>query len=740
MRTRCKNLLVLSLLLLVTTSISAQKFNFTYNGTTITYEIISVTKHEVKVDYVPENVTVVTVPSVVFFNGENFRVTTIGRGGSRDGGWFGSYEGERYYSFNNCKLLKQVVLPNTIKVIGYGAFRGCTWLRSINMPSGLEVIGGEAFEDCESLTSITIPSSVKEVGEFAFNRCKCVINIPATIDTINQSAFYGCKFRLSEKLGYVWNDTIVLNTGYDSIISYGSYYYNDTFFKWGKKIIYKNAFGSNYTIIDLRTFNNKVISSPKYYLSSSVGNPIASNIKKSLIEAEMYDMVLSFYPKDAEVQMLQRNAEIKRLMEQANDKRVHGYYAEAKHFYERALVISPNDKAINDRVNEMDEAIAKQERQCKVAEEKARREAEERHVREDIDSQIKMAQNQIVQGHLWESIETLENAVKITQVHNYDYRSEEIARRIDSIRMIQELISDDSKVFNYKDFRPDLYQLTQDAIKLKIRSSLMERKKTIEGNNVLFMFYTNNQPGTFQLRESSRTLKKLCTEILNTVRLQPLVFDDNQLKATAAYNYDVEYVSGTVKVKQRGGRPQQIDTKFDMSPRLESNLQTILQSNLGTLSTKYDGNYKFRVVSMNVGGQMEHDIQMKSVHCLNGPQNAWRSLVLPFWGDKYVGGGLFGDGGYLRWYGAFLCYASVGWGIYSIIDETKQAKQYNSTANVRYYIGMITIGGAVWLGDVIYVWIKGAKNKKECKERFGRMSFAYDAVHDAPELVYSLKF
>lgn len=754
----------MSLLLLVTTSISAQKFNFTYNGTTITYEIISVTKHEVKVDYVPENVTVVTVPSVVFFNGENFRVTTIGRGGSRDGGWFGSYEGEGYYSFNNCKLLKQVVLPNTIKVIGYGAFRGCTWLRSINMPSGLEVIGGEAFEDCESLTSITIPSSVKEVGEFAFNRCKCVINIPATIDTINQSAFYGCKFRLSEKLGYVWNDTIVLNTGYDSIISYGSYY-NDTFFKWGKKIIYKNAFGSKYTIIDFITFNNKVISSPKYYLSSSVGNPIASNIKKSLIEAEMYDLVLSFYPKDTELQKLQRNAEIRRLVNQASEESKNGNYIDAKNLYERALALDPNDNSIKKEILKTEDDIAEQKRLLVEAEEISLRKTEETQVRINVDQKASLAREMISKGRLQMAIDLLQEAIHITDIHNFDYRKTELVQRIDSLHQVQTQIADKSKVFDYKKFRPDLYEATNNAISLKIKSYITDIDKPL-CNNITFTMNTGNQPASFQLSKPYKPLKRFCGEVLATERLQPLVIDGHPLDASATFNYDIEYAKGTVNVQQSNGRLM-VNPKFKMSTQLESDLTNMFNSKLNTFSSACDGKYKFKVTSMDVGGQMDHKIELIRVHTNNGPQNAWRSFLVPGWGDKYVE-----DDGRFVWWKTAASYGLVGLGVMfltttiktiepgltydsvwvDVSDDPSQREGWWIHTNPRYtniehenkYTGLgiacTIVGAAVWVSDIIHVWVKGSNNKKEAETRVGRLSFAYNAKYDAPELVYSLRF
>lgn len=86
--------------LAITVPSMAQRFEYTYNGTTIEYKIISVQKHEAEVYSVPKKVTEVTVPAVVSFNGENFKVIQLNWG-----------------SFRGCNLLKSVTLPNTIKTI-----------------------------------------------------------------------------------------------------------------------------------------------------------------------------------------------------------------------------------------------------------------------------------------------------------------------------------------------------------------------------------------------------------------------------------------------------------------------------------------------------------------------------------------------------------------------------------------------------------------------------------------------
>lgn len=51
-------------------------------------------------------------------------------------------------AFEGCNKLKKVVLPNSVKVIGYSAFSGCESLSEINFPNSLTSIGMGAFINC----------------------------------------------------------------------------------------------------------------------------------------------------------------------------------------------------------------------------------------------------------------------------------------------------------------------------------------------------------------------------------------------------------------------------------------------------------------------------------------------------------------------------------------------------------------------------------------------------------------
>lgn len=75
------------------------------------------------------------------------------------------------------KSLTSLILPSTLKRIGYRAFGWNTMLESVEFPEGLQVIGEKAFEDCfwgedvmngRDKVHIDIPASVREIGMQAF--------------------------------------------------------------------------------------------------------------------------------------------------------------------------------------------------------------------------------------------------------------------------------------------------------------------------------------------------------------------------------------------------------------------------------------------------------------------------------------------------------------------------------------------------------------------------------------------
>ncbi|MBQ9673454.1 MAG: leucine-rich repeat protein [Ruminococcus sp.] len=91
--------------------------------------------------------------------------------------------------------IKNVVLPNSLKIIGSTAFRECTSIKSITIPNSVTTINSYAFSGCESLTNIKIPNSVTTIDLGAFKNCKSFTSItfPDSVKNIGEHILYGCK-------------------------------------------------------------------------------------------------------------------------------------------------------------------------------------------------------------------------------------------------------------------------------------------------------------------------------------------------------------------------------------------------------------------------------------------------------------------------------------------------------------------------------------------------------------------
>ena len=87
------------------------------------------------------------------------------------------------------KSITSVVLPASVKSIGFAAFAGCEQLTTITFPTSLDSISSYAFSG-SGLTSVVLPASVKIVGEGAFARCENLASATVGSENIGKDAFY----------------------------------------------------------------------------------------------------------------------------------------------------------------------------------------------------------------------------------------------------------------------------------------------------------------------------------------------------------------------------------------------------------------------------------------------------------------------------------------------------------------------------------------------------------------------
>ena len=163
-----------------------------------------VTKIGNKAFYDCSKLTSVSIPSSVISFGEYAfycctgmksiiipnSVTTINRG-----------------AFCGCRMTS-LIIPNSVTTIGVFAFEYCSSLTSIMIGNGVTSIGEGAFEGCSSLTSITIPKNVKNIGKQVLRNCFRLTSVQveqgntsydsrdncnAIINTASNKLIAGCK-------------------------------------------------------------------------------------------------------------------------------------------------------------------------------------------------------------------------------------------------------------------------------------------------------------------------------------------------------------------------------------------------------------------------------------------------------------------------------------------------------------------------------------------------------------------
>lgn len=102
-------------------------------------------------------------------------------------------------AFMGCSV-EEVVMPDSVKMIGNEAFSCCKYLKKINLSKNLQKITNQlgnnaCFKKCESLKGIEIPAGIKEIPNMIFFGCSELSEVVFHdgLEVIGASAFASCR-------------------------------------------------------------------------------------------------------------------------------------------------------------------------------------------------------------------------------------------------------------------------------------------------------------------------------------------------------------------------------------------------------------------------------------------------------------------------------------------------------------------------------------------------------------------
>lgn len=176
---------ILSFLIVLLFGFQSFAFQYTYEGKTLEYKVISEAEKKCEVTELFPRVTgSVSIPQMAYSGGVGYTVTSIGSD-----------------AFGYCRELSSVSIPASVTSIGLRAFYNCEELLSVSIPASVTSIGSNAFCLCSKLNSINLPASISSIGSHAFaSTGLSSITVPSLVTSIEAGTFWGCSSLKTVKL------------------------------------------------------------------------------------------------------------------------------------------------------------------------------------------------------------------------------------------------------------------------------------------------------------------------------------------------------------------------------------------------------------------------------------------------------------------------------------------------------------------------------------------------------------
>ena len=222
--------------------------------------------------------------------------------------------------FLNNKNIRTLIIPNSVKYLGYKMCYGCTNLKEVQLPNGITVIPDYAFENCTSLSTINFPDtlvqiracafsgtalesfiaplSLLSIWDYAFKDCDVLKNVELTnVNSLGNSIFENCKMLESIQLpdtlqeigDYAFSGCVSLNKiempnnpiSISKSLFYETAYYNDSS-NWENGILYVDGYlvvGNN----DLSNYTECTIKEGTIVIANNAFQNVGKSLKKLVL-------------------------------------------------------------------------------------------------------------------------------------------------------------------------------------------------------------------------------------------------------------------------------------------------------------------------------------------------------------------------------------------------------------------------------------------------------------------------
>ncbi|MDR2408348.1 MAG: tetratricopeptide repeat protein [Bacteroidales bacterium] len=381
------------------------------------------------------------------------------------------------------------------------------------------------------------------------------------------------------------------------------------------------------------------------------------------------------------------------------------------------------------------------EEEMRAYEEQLRIEREEEIKEEMYQDFIQQAQTFKKQKKYNEAKKSYQRALEVDPDDSEKER--EIAKEIKEIDKILQFLEERTyKIYVYSDLLYYDYTSINAKIIEDIKSLLFKEKKvdpiditiscTIDTAGIITRSYTSTivEP----------KLNEKVSQIVNNINLKQSTLHDYTVSSKADFSYKISAEEDVIKVKKsnKGWEPQSGKCYL-----YRQNIDKIVSSApMGKFTVQ------FNKTTINNTSYVEHKL-LKYTGTGRGT-NAFLSLLIPGLGDHRVTYGKKTGLGI-----TLSTYALIGTGIglkfysnneykkYHDATEQQDMNKYYNHANYsnQAFYGCLVAGGIIWISDIIWVWAKGAKNKKEQKiYKMRYLGFYYHPQLNVSGLTYTVNF